>query len=81
MKYRKKPVIIDAEQWDKKRDSQIDFDKSDPRAFVVAKGGRYIIETPEGEHEVFDKDYILRWMQHYSCKPSTFKETYEKAEE
>jgi hypothetical protein len=78
-KYRKKPVVIEAEQFFYK-----DFGKypsTDIRSNVSVDDdtGKFIIETLEGNHIVSDGDYIIEGIQGelYSCKPDIFEETYE----
>ena len=82
MKYRKKPVVIEAEQWDEERDALQDFKADDPRAYVVRHRnvGKFMINTLEGNHEVTDGDFIIRGVagEHYPCKADIFKKTYER---
>lgn len=80
MRYRKKPVEIDAWQWD-----------GDPCSFafapdwvVVDNDGEdnYFIETLEGDMYVSPGDYVIRGIagEIYPCKPDIFEKTYEKVE-
>lgn len=74
MKYRKKPVVIEATQWFKDGDHP-----------VVYQGGissGYYIETQEVEHRVREGDWIITDVkgEHYVCKPDIFAMTYEAAE-
>ena len=86
MKFRKKPVVIEAWQ----------FTKSNYRVGVPAEfkhatvclwsqyGGRVIggeIETLEGKHIVSENDWIIRGVkgEFYPCKPDIFEMTYEAA--
>jgi hypothetical protein len=77
MKYRKKPVVIEATQW---------FSIGDHSEVVEAKmNGMHIywIETLEGGHIVSPGDFIITGVkgEHYPCKPDIFEMTYELVEE
>jgi len=68
-KYRKKPVVIEAEQW---------F----PGVVIegVIKGtADYFVNTLEGEMHVSPGDWIITGVQgdKYPCKPDIFEATYE----
>lgn len=88
MKYRKKPVVVEA----------VKFDSMNPKLVAKAKhfAGKSFIEhqehyaadvknfyikTLEGEMKVSDGDYIIKGVQgeFYPCKPDIFEATYEKA--
>jgi hypothetical protein len=74
MKYRKKPVVIEATQW---------FKMGDHPAVKQGKHTRRIfIETLEGDHLVTPGDWIITGVngEHYPCKPDIFEMTYEVAE-
>lgn len=76
MRYRKKPVVIEAEQfvlnstWPK----QIYRDSVCPTGFVV--------DTLEGCFAVSDGDWIITGVVNevYPCKPEVFDLTYERVE-
>lgn len=75
MKYRKKPVVIDAEQFTA---------RSPLRGTVVyedetSKTG-WSVDTLEGKHEVTPDDYIITGVkgEKYPVKPDIFELTYEK---
>lgn len=76
MKYRKKPVIIEAIQFNKFGDHPLVYKDS------YSKTG-YMIDTLEGKHEVTIGDYIITGVkgETYPCKPDIFEMTYEKVEE
>lgn len=91
MKYRKKPVVIEAEQFyeNKRKDSlfltKAVRDKADVSEMWFhenATGGRYYINTLEGPLKVSNGDYIIKGIQgeFYPCKPDIFEATYEKVE-
>ena len=77
MKYRKKPVVIEATQW---------FKNGDHPAVVNLDGlptENGWVETLEGGHVVTPGDYIITGVkgEHYPCKPDIFKATYQMVEE
>ena len=74
MKYRKKPVVIEATQWFKMGDH--------PAVFMGRLGILPFIETLEGPMTVTPGDYIITGVkgEHYPCKPDIFEMTYEKVE-
>ena len=89
MKYRKKPVVIEAMQWDGKNlDEVIKFCSGDATYELMARGNaELVISTPEdGEgtarHVASRGDWIIRGVQgeFYPCKPEIFDATYEAAE-
>lgn len=84
MRYRKKPVEVEAFKWTGGQDQA-----EDPVWFVEAfKAGvvsvRYpylYIDTFEGIHTANPGDYIIRGVKGelYPCKPDIFEATYEDA--
>lgn len=83
MKYRKKPVTIEAVQWNGYNANEIrNFVKDTLRKFEY--GNRYIaIETLEGTMKADINDYIIKGVQgeFYPCKPDIFEQTYTKVED
>ena len=79
MKYRKKPVVIDAVQFDGSEEGAQVVD-----AFVghhlEARSGGLIIPTLEGEHIASPGDWIIKGVkgEFYPCKPDIFAATYDK---
>lgn len=80
MKYRKKPVVIDAYQWTgniKYFGPLIDdcYDSID-------SDGGIIIKTLEGNMKASLGDWVIKGVngEHYPCKPDIFEKTYELAE-
>lgn len=87
MKYRKKPLVIEAFQWtggpdqvedpiwiiEAIKNGDVGFDKD---------GGSLWIKTPEGRMTAFPGDYIIRRIKNeiYPCKSDIFEATYEKVE-
>jgi len=72
MKYRKKPVVIEATQWFKIGDHPA-VEKHD------REEGFGKVYTLEGEHTVTPGDWIITGVkdEHYPCKPDIFEMTYE----
>ncbi|MEK7180312.1 MAG: hypothetical protein AAB706_02455 [Patescibacteria group bacterium] len=81
MKYRKKPVVIDAERF-----NPFDFytitDIKNRLAVYKDKDSNtgWSIDTLEGKHEVTIGDWIITGVkgEKYPCKPDIFEMTYEK---
>ena len=76
-KYRKKPVIIEAIQWNGKNLPEIDeFTESK----VKNHGLVLIIPTLEGDMYASLSDYIIKDVdgEFYPCKPNIFAKTYEE---
>ena len=87
MKYRKKPVVIEAIQWDgtytqaklleqKLGLNSLGMDTKNNKVYY------WEIETLEGGYEVNPGDWIITGVkgEHYPCKPDIFEMTYEVAE-
>ena len=91
-KYRKKPVVIEAEVYKEGMEDGFDYE---PESFV----GEHIenvhfigmdwqpkkrpyINTLEGKHYITEGDYIITGVkgERYPCKPDIFEMTYELAE-
>jgi hypothetical protein len=91
MKYRKKPVVIDAVQWTGANVDEV-------AGFMLTKaslrrrdcvgpsgglmpGGALLIETIEGTMTAQPNDWIIKGVQgeFYLCKPDIFEATYEAA--
>ena len=72
MKYRKKPVVIEAFQW------KPEMGEIGP---VKQKFIGYVIETLEGDMTVSDGDWVIKGVkgEFYPCKPDIFEATYEEA--
>jgi len=75
MKFRKKPVVIEATQWFQHGDHP----EVNPLYGFIGTGW---ISTLEGGHEVSPGDWIITGVkgEHYPCKPDIFALTYEAAE-
>ena len=78
-KYRKKPVIIEAIQWNGKNLSEID---NFVGGSLKIEGSSLVIHTREGDMEASINDYIIKGVngEFYPCKPDIFDKTYESAQ-
>ena len=80
MKYRKKPVVIEAVQWTGNNlPDIIPFAKE---AIDKWDGTDLYINTLEGTMTASVNDYIIKGIkgEFYPCKPDIFEQTYEPAE-
>lgn len=86
MKFRKKPVVIDAVQFfADKAETQAHVNYSEPVAENSEPSHLYEkfwIQTLEGPLIVSDGDWIITGIkgERYPCKPDIFEATYEKAD-
>lgn len=91
MKYRKKPIVVEAIQWTGKNlqelknfvGDSLEYDVMDA-AWEVGKGPVIVnvrIQTLEGIHHASVGDFIIKGMrgEFYPCKPDIFAKTYEIA--
>ena len=81
-KYRKKPVVVEAVQWNGSNVSEISvFIGTDVNARYV--GDTVIIPTLEGDMTASKGDWIIRGVngEYYPCKPDVFAKTYEPVTE
>ena len=93
MKYRKKPVVIEAVQWNGLNLQEVKDFVGDSlmyniydTAWKVAEAAPIVnikIKTLEGNMQVSVDDYIIKGVQgeFYPCKPYIFEQTYEKVED
>jgi len=83
MKYRKKPVVIEAIQWTGENSEEVQRFLHNGHEFA-ADGwvkGRYVeIETLEGLMVASVGDWIIKGVvgEFYPCKPDIFEATYER---
>ncbi len=92
MKFRKKPVIIEAIQWQVHGDSpQVEHylvkpDESGSPVFCQYCGLAWCfhgwVKTLEGGHIVCPNDWIIQGVkgEFYPCQPDIFEQTYERVE-
>lgn len=78
MKYRKRPVVVEAVQFTGHNDAEV-LDFCPIARDPVDTKANLIIPTPEGEMLVSIGDWVIRGVkgEFYPCKPDIFKETYE----
>jgi hypothetical protein len=86
MKYKKKPIVINAIEWTGGNlDECMCFLGGDFISYRAEKhpdGKREIfVKTLEGSHVASKNDWIIRGVkgEHYPCKPEIFKTTYDIA--
>ena len=84
-KYRKKPVVIEACQFDGNIRSIDDFPISEVGKFKVgSENGQYylIIPTLEGDMKALSGDWVIKGVngEFYPCKPDIFEKTYDVVE-
>lgn len=89
-KYRKKPVVIDAELWDGSLESYVKisaFTKGVPAQaqapITRGHGNSLSIHTLEGVMTAVVGDFVIKGVEGeiYPCKPGIFEQTYKKVEE
>ena len=92
MKYRKKPVVIEARQlngdslfdimrWINENNGRVsDWCWDSPSVYMPERN--FTIETLEGDMRAEDGDWIIKGVkgEFYPCKPDIFELTYEVAE-
>jgi hypothetical protein len=87
MRFRKRPVLIDALQWDGTYSGWIRIVAAFPDIKVGSCNYNPVLDTVhllfirtlEGSHEVSENDWIVRGVkgEYYPCKPDIFAMTYE----
>lgn len=87
MKYRKKPVVIEAFQWSQAPEQNVPYwftqALRDGRAYFQGGVSPYVtIQTSEGAMRASPGDWIIQGIKGelYPCKPDIFAATYEPAE-
>jgi hypothetical protein len=80
MKFRKKTVIIEAEQFNS-YERPLPFQQFSVVCFTPDQG--FFIPTLEGDMRLTDGDWVIRGIQgeFYPCKPDIFEATYDVVEE
>lgn len=89
MKFRKKPVVIEAIKWDGTDDAFSKIQSLNTLARGLKTNGmrgdkaKLWIDTLEGTHEAQCGDMVIQGVsgELYPCKPDIFELTYEKAED
>jgi hypothetical protein len=83
MKFRKKPVVIEAIIWNNNFDEIFHFMDADNNLGIVGYEGDILqVRTLEGIHNAQIGDYIIKGVkgEFYPCKPDIFEMTYEVVE-
>lgn len=94
MKFRKKPVVIEAIQWNGNSNKheiemfiqkELKIELESETAYVAGKGApifSLLIETLEGIMRANAGDWIIKGVngEYYPCKPDIFQKTYELAD-
>lgn len=83
MKYRKKPVEVEAIQWTGKFDRNMSLFVGDKATIKgVKEPFEMIIHTLEGDMQANIGDFIIRGVngEFYPCKPDIFEKTYERVD-
>ena len=83
MKYRKKPVVIEAMQWDGLPDTAVEIFEWCPTAEMRSDDrDTIVIPTLEGRMKASVGDWIIQGVkgEFYPCKPDIFEATYEAVE-
>lgn len=84
MKFRKKPVVIDAVRLtEESKEEFMTFAKESPDSFRILGCDRVEIKTLEGTMTAMWGDWIIRGIkgEFYPCKPDIFEATYERVGE
>lgn len=83
MKYRKKPVVIEAIQYDGTGNGFEIILNFVGDELWCNDDGDVMIATLEGDHRVSAGDYVIRGVngEFYPCKPDIFEKTYDIEEE
>lgn len=80
--FTKKPVTIEARQYDGNAEALIDWIEGHgglTRYSITPAGSQFFIYTLEGTHEVTPGDWIIKGVkgEFYPCKPDIFALTYD----
>lgn len=83
-KFRKKPVVIEAVQWNGPATAPDVLELTDFKAVVGLHEGRQVVtvETLEGTMRAELGDWIIKGVKNeiYPCKPDIFEATYDPAD-
>ena len=82
-KFRKKPIVIEAIQWDGKSETVLEIDGLSDDTIVLLNSQRLGIPTKEGDMVASFGDWIIKGIEGeiYPCKPNIFDATYELVED
>lgn len=79
-KYRKKPVVVEAERYDRANGDELIVWLRDNGTYCYESRDHFYIKTLEGMMFADIGDYIIKGVQgeFYPCKPDIFEVTYEE---
>ena len=80
--YRKKPVVIQAIQWDGTPEGVMSIKNFIDYTTTLTINSEYLtIETLEEDMKVMPNDWVIKGVngEFYPCKPDIFEKTYEDA--
>lgn len=86
VKYRKKPVVVEAEQFTRENLKNVEKFVGDKMDVFIERRVNGImygnVSTLEGMHRASEGDYIIKGVkgEFYPCKPDIFDKTYEIVE-
>lgn len=82
MKYRKKPIVIEAIQFNGKNTSEVCNFVGEQNMVIASTLPHITIVTLEGNMKAQPNDWIIRGVngEFYPCKPDIFEKTYEVVE-
>jgi len=83
MKYRKKPVVIEAVQWTGENLPEITNFVHSGLGRIKLEVGKIYIVTLEGNMLCGEGDFVIKGVkgEFYPCKPDIFEQTYEPVED
>lgn len=83
MKYRKKPVVVEAVRWTGDNANEIASFMRDSEEAPIITDVSVVIRTLEGDMVAMEGDYIIKGVagEFYPCKAHIFMDTYEPVDE
>lgn len=83
MKFRKKPVVIEAIKWNGTIGGMMDIKNFTGENSKMSATGDLVIQTLEGPLKASPNDWIIKGIkgEFYPCKPDIFEATYEAVSE
>jgi hypothetical protein len=81
-RFRKRPVVIEAERYEGGRTLSSDFVGADYKKLFYNEDGTLTVRTLEGDMKASPGDWIILGVKGelYPCKPDIFTETYERVD-
>ena len=82
MKFKKKPIIIEALQWNRNPSEFEETFGKDVFNYIIFLEDELSISTKEGIMAVMIGDWVIRGIagEYYPCKSDIFEKTYEKVD-